>query len=311
MSMWSHFSQRATWPPSAAVRQRSIADITLSWPRLTWPALALRHAGPSARKISATSSAGRATRAASGGRRHDEVLERAPDLADSLGGDLGVERRGVELLVPEQHLDHADVDLLLQEMGGEAVPQRVERDTLVDPGHLRRGMAGTIELACRQRLHRIAAREQPTLWPCRLPIGAQQLQQMPGQHDVAILVPLALLDPDDHPGAIDVADLERDHFVGPQARAIGHAQRRSVLEARGSLQEARDLLRAQNHRQLAGLANERHALRDLAPPKRHGEEEPQRRHRRVLARRRWRPAASDSAAGPPRLPGPASGRERP
>jgi hypothetical protein len=24
----------------AAVRQRSIADITLSWPRLTWPALA-------------------------------------------------------------------------------------------------------------------------------------------------------------------------------------------------------------------------------------------------------------------------------
>src|SRR6185436_13618774 len=59
------------------------------------------------------------------------------------------------------------------------------------------------------------------------------LQQMPGQHDVAILVPLALLDPDDHPGAVDVADLERDHFVGAQARAIGHAQRRPVLEARG------------------------------------------------------------------------------
>ncbi len=32
---WAQFSQRATWPPSAAVRQRSIADITLSWPRLT------------------------------------------------------------------------------------------------------------------------------------------------------------------------------------------------------------------------------------------------------------------------------------
>ena len=40
------FSQRATWPPSAAVRQRSAADITFNWPRLTWPALALRHAGP-------------------------------------------------------------------------------------------------------------------------------------------------------------------------------------------------------------------------------------------------------------------------
>ncbi len=27
----AHFSQRATWPPNAAVRQCSIADITLSF----------------------------------------------------------------------------------------------------------------------------------------------------------------------------------------------------------------------------------------------------------------------------------------
>ena len=64
MMVCEHFSQRATCPPSAAVRQLSIADITLSWPRLTWPALALRHAGPWSRKISATSSLERATRAA-------------------------------------------------------------------------------------------------------------------------------------------------------------------------------------------------------------------------------------------------------
>src|SRR5215831_3320565 len=64
--VWPHlsFSQRATWPPSAAVRQFSIAAITLSWPRLTWPALAWRHAGPWRRKISATSSLGRANSAA-------------------------------------------------------------------------------------------------------------------------------------------------------------------------------------------------------------------------------------------------------
>src|SRR4249920_2453621 len=35
-----------TCPPRAAVRQLSIADITFNWPRLTWPALALRQAGP-------------------------------------------------------------------------------------------------------------------------------------------------------------------------------------------------------------------------------------------------------------------------
>ena len=62
--MCEQFSQRKTWPPSAAVRQLSIADITLNWSRLTWPALACRHAAPWPRKISATSSAGRDTRAA-------------------------------------------------------------------------------------------------------------------------------------------------------------------------------------------------------------------------------------------------------
>jgi hypothetical protein len=64
MLVWAQSAQRATWPPSAAVRQFSIADITFNWPRLTWPALALRHAGPWPRKISATSKAGRDTRAA-------------------------------------------------------------------------------------------------------------------------------------------------------------------------------------------------------------------------------------------------------
>jgi hypothetical protein len=70
MSVCRHFSQRATCPPRAAVRQLSMADMTFNWPRLTWPALAQRHAGPWARKISATSSGGRGKEAASyeGGR---------------------------------------------------------------------------------------------------------------------------------------------------------------------------------------------------------------------------------------------------
>ena len=40
------FSQRATWPPRAAERQLSMADMALSWPRLRCPALALRQAAP-------------------------------------------------------------------------------------------------------------------------------------------------------------------------------------------------------------------------------------------------------------------------
>src|ERR1700730_11875469 len=59
MTVCEHFSHRSTCPPSAAVRQRSMADITFNWSRLTWPALAERHTAPWPRKISATSSLGR------------------------------------------------------------------------------------------------------------------------------------------------------------------------------------------------------------------------------------------------------------
>src|SRR5437773_3848556 len=128
----------------AAVRQRSIADITLSWPRLTWPALARRHAGQWPRKMSATSSDGRDTRRASGGRfglGQRDTIERAHDLLDRLGGDAGVECGGVELGMAEQDLDHPNIDVLLEQVGGEAVPQRMHGHRLADLGHVGCGMA--------------------------------------------------------------------------------------------------------------------------------------------------------------------------
>src|SRR5215467_9542183 len=101
--------QRATWPPRAAVRQFSMALITLSWSRLTWPRLASRHVVPWPRKMSATSRLGRTTQA--GLRRPSgyflwderrEPVQRAHDLANEVGGHLGVARRRVELGMPEQ-----------------------------------------------------------------------------------------------------------------------------------------------------------------------------------------------------------------
>src|SRR6516225_992336 len=126
-------SQRSTWPPNAAVRQRWIADMTLSWPRLTWPAWESRQAGPRWRKMSATSTGGRDNGRASAGHLPQKV-ERAGHLADRADGDAGVERRRVEFLMSEQHLDNPNIGLLLQEMGGKAVPQCVNADTFGNAG---------------------------------------------------------------------------------------------------------------------------------------------------------------------------------
>src|SRR5919205_195119 len=166
MRVWPHASQPSTWPPSTAVRQASIADITLSWSRPTWPACAARQAGPWRRKMSATSSAGRM--AGSGARivafhQQPEMLERARHRPDRLGGDAGIEGGGVELGVAEQDLDDPDVDVLLQQVRGEAVAQGVRGDPLPDAGGLRGLVDGAVELPGRDRLQGVAAREQPAV----------------------------------------------------------------------------------------------------------------------------------------------------
>src|SRR5713101_707840 len=153
MTVWAHFgfSQRPTWPPSAAVRQRSIADMTFIWPRLTWPALALRHAAPWSRKISATSS-----------NRRDMAAMRSAGLCcpslwlslaflgflrgcDSRSSGLSMPairpvatrvRRRVQFVVTQQCLDDSDISVVFEQVGREAVPQRMQRHVLLDPGRV-------------------------------------------------------------------------------------------------------------------------------------------------------------------------------
>src|SRR5438477_10918801 len=213
MRRWAQASQRSTCPPNAAVRQRSIADMTFSWPRLTWPAWEARQAGPRRRKMSATSTAGRGTGRASAGHLPQEV-ERARHLADRADGDAGVERRRGELLVAQQNLDDADIGLLLQEVGGKAVPQRMNADALGDPGTPRCQANDPMQLA-RTRMLPAVAGKQPELTgrhPSLLARNAlpfvQYLEQDGRENDVPILLALALLDADDHPVTIDIGELE-------------------------------------------------------------------------------------------------------
>jgi hypothetical protein len=55
------------------------------------------------------------------GHQRREAIQRAHDLADGVGGDARVERRGLEPGVPEQNLDHPNIDVLLEQVGREAM----------------------------------------------------------------------------------------------------------------------------------------------------------------------------------------------
>src|SRR5665213_2997825 len=104
--------------------------------------------------------------------------------------------------MPEQNLDDTDIDILLQQMGGEAMTQCMRRHSLLDAGGFRRLMNGAVELARRDGLEAVAARKQPAVREKDItalalaPPEPKQHQQLRRQHRVAVLAAFALFDPD-------------------------------------------------------------------------------------------------------------------
>src|SRR5262249_55635310 len=108
----------------------------------------------------------------------------------AVGGHTCVVRRRIEALVAEQSLDHPNIELALEQVGGKAVPQGVQRGTLPDVGSLSCQMEDAIELPVRQRVDRRSAWKQPTLGLRRLPPLPQHFKQGRRQHHIAILAAL-------------------------------------------------------------------------------------------------------------------------
>ena len=176
--------------------------------------------------------------------------------------------------MPEQDLDHPNINVLLEQVGREAVAQGVRRHALGDLRHVGRGVAGARELTCRHRAGRVLAREQPALRPRNAIPVAQKLEQHGGEHRVAILAALALLDAQHHAFGVDIGYLQRDDLGDTQPCTVGDTQRRLVLDARCRLQKARDLLGAQDNRHLARFVHERQVLGEVGAIERHIEKEP-------------------------------------
>ena len=127
---------------------------------------------------------------AGGGPSEVEQIERALHLPDRVQGDPGVARRRGDLPMPQQVLDHPDVDALLEQVGGEAVPQGVHGHRLVDLGHAGGGVSGALERARRDRCSGSGpetARRASGATPV-----AQEREQLRREHGVAVLAALAL-----------------------------------------------------------------------------------------------------------------------
>jgi len=195
--------------------------------------------------------------------RQRQQVERALDGSDHAGGNARGARRGVQFVVPQQRLDEADVGSAFQQVGREAVAQRVQRHALPDPGRIGRLMKQAVELAGGHGLAGPGARKQPafrhrrlrtmTRW-ARLPPLAQEIERLGRQHDIAVLAALGLLDANDLLRTVDMFDLQPDHLASAQPAAIAKTEQKASLEAAGDGQQALRLIRTHHQRNLLRLA---------------------------------------------------------
>jgi len=166
-------------------------------------------------------------------------------------------------------------------MGGEAVPQRMNADTLGDAGTPRCQTNDAMQLARTRMLPAVAGKQpgltgrHPALLARNAPPFMQYLEKDDRENDVPILLALALLDPDEHPVTVDIGELERYDLRGSQAGGISQAQNRPVLDVRRRSEQPTDLLRAQNNGQAARLAGRDELLGKIVAFQCDLEEEPQ------------------------------------
>src|SRR5271155_5423760 len=123
-------------------------------------------------------------------------------------------------------------------------------------------LAGVFDGFSRDRLTWMSTRKQPLLRMCGLPVGTQNLQELRRQHYVAILAALALVDPDDHPLAIDCAGIQPNSFRYTQACSVTGGQDYALFSTSNASEEVYDFLRAQNDGQFLRLLGKRKHIRE-------------------------------------------------
>jgi hypothetical protein len=96
----------------------------------------------------------------------------------------------------------------------------------------------------------LIARKEPLLGPGYWPPVTQDLQQLWRKHDIAVFLPFALFDSNDHSLAVDIRDFQADSLRNAQPSRITGRQDGAMLDALYAAQELQDLLRTQDNGQL-------------------------------------------------------------
>ena len=172
---------------------------------------------------------------------------------------MQIDRRFLQVAMPQQHLDGAQVGAGFEQMRGKAVAQSVGMDVLVFKAGAFGGLlTGVPENLGGDRMTRrmpSVAGKQPVgglaLQPA--PVDAKGIEQLRAEHDIAVLAPLASPDMNDHPLAVDIADLQVRHFCATCARGIERHQQDAMKGKLCRVDQPRDFFLAEHLRQVQNL----------------------------------------------------------
>ena len=182
--------------------------------------------------------------------------------------------------MPEQELNLADVGTLFEQVTGEGVAQRMGCDGF---RNLRNQTSFPALQLNRQLTDVFAwklAREEPIFRILDEPPGTQDLKQFGRQHRVAIFLPFALLDPNDHAFAVDGGRGKGDGLGDTEPGGIARGQDDAMLSAPDAVQKVKDLLRAKDDGQpLRLLWGGNHLIHRPTPFESDLVQETERRHR--------------------------------
>ena len=132
------------------------------------------------------------------------AVQRASDTGQSLAGEVQILGRGGELAMAEEFLNGVRIDAILQEMGGETMPEGMDAFAMGNPGLETGGGVDLLRRGDVQRGVSVNRGEKPDRGTIERGVFLQFFQEALGKERVAVLVALALFDANGHAGNIEV-----------------------------------------------------------------------------------------------------------
>ena len=126
------------------------------------------------------------------------MIERADDPSDGLRRHGDIAGGGVDTAVSEQHLDGAGVIAVFQQVGGEAVAERMGRDAFGDSGQVGCVVADFPDAGCLQVGSLLGAGKEPFHGPLHFIVLAQQGQRAGTEDGIAVFAVFAGFDSNEH-----------------------------------------------------------------------------------------------------------------